>query len=154
MNVCSICLDPIVTDCHMTPCNHQFHHSCLAEWITRSPSCPLCRQLCLLNHKTSFRVKLNRGKFVDRVVPQELHIGEKELRIVNRLGTVIEILPARRIRSVQLCSDRMLILFRSLISGGKILPIEMDCSEAAALHAAIACFFLEYQEKYGHINNG
>ena len=151
MNVCSICLDPVETDGHTTVCHHEFHRTCLTESVTRSPSCPLCRHPCLLDHKTSFRVKLKRGKFLDRVVPQELHIGEEELTLVNRMGTVIEILPARRIKSVQLCSDHMLVLFRSLISGGKILPIEMDCYEAPALHAAIARFFLEFQEKYGYI---
>ena len=148
MNVCSICLDPVATDGHMTICHHQFHRTCITEWVTRNPSCPLCRYPCLLDTKTSFRVKLKRGKFLDRVIPQELQIGEEELTLVNRMGTVIEILPARRIKSVQLCSDRMLVLFRSLISGGKVLPIEMDCYEARALHAAIARFFLKFQEKY------
>lgn len=154
MNICSICLDPVVADSHMTTCNHQFHRSCLTEWITRSPSCPLCRRPYLLNHKTRFRVKLNRSKFIDRVVAQELHIGEKELTIINRLGTVIEILPARRIQSVQLRPDGTLVLLRSHIIGGKVLPIEMACSDAPILQAAIACFFLEFQGKYGHINNG
>ena len=96
-------------------------------------------------------MKLNRGKFIDRVVPQELHIGEKELTIINRLGTVIEILPARRIQSVQLRPDSTLVLLRSLIIGGKVLPIEMACSDAHALQAAIAYFFLEFQGKYGDI---
>ena len=138
----------------MTTCNHQFHRTCLNEWIKRSPLCPLCRHLCLINHKTSFRVKLKRGKFVDRVVPQEMHIGKEELTVVNRVGTIIEVMPACRIRSVELHGDNKLVLFRSLILGGNVLPIEIDCSEAAALHAAIAYFFLEFQEKYGHINNG
>ena len=96
-------------------------------------------------------MKLKRGKFVDRVVPQELQIGDEELMLVNRMGTVIEILPARRIKSVQLRPNSTLVLLRSRIIGGKVLPIEMTCSDAPALQAAIAFFFLEFQEKYGDI---
>merc|ERR1712226_657984 len=46
---CSICLgDFTVGDCvafsSNSECNHSFHHSCIAEWLTsKHNSCPNCR---------------------------------------------------------------------------------------------------------------
>ena len=43
---CAICLgimkhnDPIT----ITKCKHKFHSACLKEWLTRSKSCPICRE--------------------------------------------------------------------------------------------------------------
>lgn len=46
--ICSVC-HSAVTMQHTstrTPCNHLFHHNCLAPWLTRhaaNPTCPNCR---------------------------------------------------------------------------------------------------------------
>jgi hypothetical protein len=44
--VCSICLDPLDSDCCTTPCGHQFHRGCITHWFQHSPTgntCPLCK---------------------------------------------------------------------------------------------------------------
>lgn len=28
----------------LVPCNHAMHNSCLAPWVERANSCPICRQ--------------------------------------------------------------------------------------------------------------
>ena len=43
--VCPICQD---SDCQTelikTPCRHHFHDDCLAQWFTKSKTCPVCRE--------------------------------------------------------------------------------------------------------------
>lgn len=42
--VCSICLLPLY-DGLALPCDHTFHDSCVAEWLKRNNTCPLCRTI-------------------------------------------------------------------------------------------------------------
>ena len=44
-DVCAICLDDsdrqnVVS---LVECKHAFHEACLLSWLTKNPSCPLCR---------------------------------------------------------------------------------------------------------------
>lgn len=43
-NKCMVCMDEMSTCCKI-PCNHDFHESCISEWLLRNEnkSCPLCR---------------------------------------------------------------------------------------------------------------
>lgn len=43
-NMCMICMDEMDTCCKIK-CNHEFHESCVSEWLLRNEakSCPLCR---------------------------------------------------------------------------------------------------------------
>ena len=42
---CSICLDDFnsTTEILFLDCKHIYHSQCILEWITKDPSCPLCR---------------------------------------------------------------------------------------------------------------
>lgn len=42
---CSICLDDFnsTTEILFLDCKHIYHSPCILEWITKDPSCPLCR---------------------------------------------------------------------------------------------------------------
>ncbi|WVY94003.1 hypothetical protein V8G54_033091 [Vigna mungo] len=43
---CAICLDGIATDqlARLVPCcNHAFHVECADTWLSKHPTCPLCR---------------------------------------------------------------------------------------------------------------
>ncbi|KAG5275842.1 hypothetical protein AALO_G00125160 [Alosa alosa] len=42
---CRICLSEYVEgeDLTILPCNHNFHSSCVNEWLQQSPTCPMCR---------------------------------------------------------------------------------------------------------------
>jgi hypothetical protein len=39
---CSICLENIHNDLHITECKHLFHSKCLLKWEKKT--CPLCRR--------------------------------------------------------------------------------------------------------------
>jgi hypothetical protein len=44
--ICAICHEKLVLqDTQITYCDHEFHHDCLEEWLTKNNSCPLCRKL-------------------------------------------------------------------------------------------------------------
>ena len=58
---CSVCLRVLTTSAHhTTPCNHNFHKTCLRRWVRRQSSCPLCRytfsqyDVDLINDRSSF----------------------------------------------------------------------------------------------------
>ena len=40
---CSICFEKTETKVNLS-CGHEFHHSCLATWLTKNDSCPMCRK--------------------------------------------------------------------------------------------------------------
>ncbi|KAK0587295.1 hypothetical protein LWI29_020675 [Acer saccharum] len=42
---CMICLEEFSagSEATRTPCRHVYHHQCIAEWLEKSDSCPLCR---------------------------------------------------------------------------------------------------------------
>ena len=45
---CPICLDSICNtkkDVRKTMCNHTFCSSCITEWLTKKPVCPLCNHV-------------------------------------------------------------------------------------------------------------
>jgi hypothetical protein len=42
---CSICFDEMTADTrYVSPCNHEFHHSCMIQWLSTKDTCPLCRK--------------------------------------------------------------------------------------------------------------
>ncbi|KAJ5646328.1 ring finger protein [Penicillium lividum] len=43
---CAICISNLQLGERATilPCGHMFHDVCITQWVTRNPSCPLCRQ--------------------------------------------------------------------------------------------------------------
>jgi len=46
---CTLCLEPM-KDPSVTTCGHLFCWSCIGDWCREKPECPLCRQLCLVQH--------------------------------------------------------------------------------------------------------
>lgn len=44
--VCTICLGPFEEGDNQTRllCFHAYHAECVAEWLKRSPLCPICKQ--------------------------------------------------------------------------------------------------------------
>ncbi|KAJ8748889.1 hypothetical protein K2173_013322 [Erythroxylum novogranatense] len=51
-DACPICLEEYDTENPklITKCEHQFHLSCLLEWMERSETCPMCDQETLFDH--------------------------------------------------------------------------------------------------------
>lgn len=41
---CSICWETDAQVQRTLPCGHAFHTTCLAQWLQRRPTCPLCRE--------------------------------------------------------------------------------------------------------------
>ena len=40
---CPICFEIVVFPAQLLPCNHSFCPSCLASWLKRRVTCPVCR---------------------------------------------------------------------------------------------------------------
>ena len=51
---CTLCLEPM-KDPSVTTCGHLFCWSCIGDWCREKPECPLCRQLCLVQHILALR---------------------------------------------------------------------------------------------------
>nr|GMD70345.1 E3 ubiquitin-protein ligase At4g11680-like [Ipomoea batatas] len=48
---CSICLEGFMRGMVITklpPCSHRFHNACIAQWLHKNPTCPICRRTCIL----------------------------------------------------------------------------------------------------------
>lgn len=56
---CAICAEVIgpSDDLDVTPCGHVFHTGCMATWMSRSQTCPQCRNRCTT--KSMVRLYLN-----------------------------------------------------------------------------------------------
>ncbi|KAE9605389.1 putative transcription factor C2H2 family [Lupinus albus] len=53
-DVCPICLEEydVENPKNLTNCDHQFHLSCILEWMERSDSCPICDQDMIFDEMT------------------------------------------------------------------------------------------------------
>ncbi len=40
---CSICQETVTCATRIRHCGHSFHESCIREWFTQNPRCPMCR---------------------------------------------------------------------------------------------------------------
>ncbi|KAJ4708525.1 RING/U-box superfamily protein [Melia azedarach] len=49
--VCSVCMEDFqpAFPGKQVPCGHVFHAKCIATWISRCDSCPLCRSRCIIS---------------------------------------------------------------------------------------------------------
>ncbi|CAH0730761.1 unnamed protein product, partial [Brenthis ino] len=56
--LCTICSDLVnqAENIHVTKCGHVFHYQCLSQWISRSKSCPQCRNK--VTDKCTYRLYL------------------------------------------------------------------------------------------------
>nr|GLL41624.1 hypothetical protein DM860_011449 [Ipomoea trifida] len=46
---CSICLEGFMRGMVITKlphCSHRFHNACIAQWLHKNPTCPICRRTC------------------------------------------------------------------------------------------------------------
>lgn len=46
---CTLCLEEM-KDPSVTTCGHVFCWTCIGDWCREKPECPLCRQMCLVQH--------------------------------------------------------------------------------------------------------
>lgn len=46
---CTLCLEEL-KDPSVTTCGHVFCWTCIGDWCREKPECPLCRQVCLVQH--------------------------------------------------------------------------------------------------------
>jgi hypothetical protein len=71
-DACSICCEPMKkTDACRMSCAHVFHDRCLARWIMRSMSCPLCRT-AIADCKSCGNSRLETFQYTGKVVPREM----------------------------------------------------------------------------------
>lgn len=65
---CAICLEPLKYNNHKFTCDHQFHIECLAHWLTKQRSCPLCRKFI---NKEMVKTLCDENKFYDIFIKQQ-----------------------------------------------------------------------------------
>jgi peroxin-10 len=51
---CTLCLEPM-KDPSVTTCGHVFCWECIGGWCREKPECPLCRQMCMVQHVLPLR---------------------------------------------------------------------------------------------------
>ncbi|KAH7620337.1 putative E3 ubiquitin-protein ligase IE61 [Nannochloris sp. 'desiccata'] len=84
---CSICLDEVKTHhkAVITPCMHEYHHTCISKWLTMKQECPLCKsqvQTVLYNIQDD-------GSFLERELNLPLqHVTNRE-EIMRRLADIL-----------------------------------------------------------------
>lgn len=45
MACCTICFDEMTADTRfVSSCGHEFHHSCMVQWLSTKDTCPMCRK--------------------------------------------------------------------------------------------------------------
>lgn len=49
---CAICLEDIDGSSKKLYCNHEFHSSCISQWLSKNSSCPNCRKTVQNNTDT------------------------------------------------------------------------------------------------------
>ena len=42
-DVCAICIEILVDEIEVLDCSHEYHTSCITEWMRQNPVCPECR---------------------------------------------------------------------------------------------------------------
>ena len=58
-DTCIICFEPIITSLEKKntnitcKCNVQYHNTCLEQWFSRSPTCPICHTFIRHKYKCS-----------------------------------------------------------------------------------------------------
>lgn len=84
---CSICLDEVKTDhkAVITPCMHEYHHTCIAKWLTMKQECPLCKSQV---HTLLYNIE-NDGSFLEREMDLPLKHDTNREDIMRRLADIL-----------------------------------------------------------------
>lgn len=83
MSTCPICCDTMNSATQKvckTKCGHEFHRDCLYEWLSKHPSCPLCRQA----EDIEFQIQ-EIGNNSNKEYKQMKHFGETT-KMITFLG--------------------------------------------------------------------
>ena len=60
---CSICLEEN-PNIKLTSCGHKYHKTCISEWVTIKPICPLCRAICINSFPYRYKLfSIKKGVF-------------------------------------------------------------------------------------------
>eukprot|EP00730_Choanoeca_flexa_P011176 TRINITY_DN23964_c0_g1_i1.p1 TRINITY_DN23964_c0_g1~~TRINITY_DN23964_c0_g1_i1.p1 ORF type:complete len:218 (+),score=20.25 TRINITY_DN23964_c0_g1_i1:144-797(+) len=64
---CAICLEEMVVGKVLEKCQHRFHETCLAEWVTHSSVCPLCRTSIKHIHEVAITHELSTWRRLEAI---------------------------------------------------------------------------------------
>ena len=71
---CSICFEPFNKSSSVkTLCNHQFHRTCIREWLYFHQSCPLCRNV-IANVRPDIQPVFESFTFVIEDIDQDIRM--------------------------------------------------------------------------------
>ena len=74
-DICIICFEPINTSLETKninitcKCNVQYHNTCLEQWFSRSPTCPICHTLIRHKYKCSHKFRSCIKKIITNPAP-------------------------------------------------------------------------------------
>ncbi len=80
---CTICLTDIKKDNKTLECEHNYHKQCIDEWISKSNTCPLCREIIMipvLNPITNITT-----------LPINNNYSREQIRFINKIKQKIAI---------------------------------------------------------------
>ena len=127
MGECSICLDSN-TPCNWTlfKCNHQFHNTCIYEWMKLHNTCPNCRELIKLKFFVKLHLKhkcfMTRRKKTGAVV-----IFGPECVVIKYFGAEQMTLRYPNITSIKFTRDRKIKFFlKYAMKNQDIIKIEFE----------------------------
>ena len=136
MNVCAICLDEVDEADHRTFCNHQFHKPCLAAWVDKNATCPMCRAPCVIELKLRYRVWSPRNEdswcsSLERLLNWYVTFRDSNIVLVSYRGTRIT-MHVRRVKEARILGDTVTVIYAAESNNGPALKTLALCSSNPA----------------------
>lgn len=131
---CSICMCNINSDNIITECNHNYHKSCLDDWLVKNDGCPYCRK----NLKPEREIR--RNKIIDVFSDVGVSIVKLCIEIANRRHASIYLICAKLIVDILTISQYIKIK----LDFNKILYIELFCFTFTIFSSLYQYLFLNF----------
>lgn len=115
-------------------CGHQYHRSCISEWMSRNLSCPTCRATINLDKiSTELSTVYYLSKITDSFAGRDLN--NLALHIYNKAGKQAYI-------DLETCNDWVKDTVNSVVERDKLLKTIKDIFGEANKISALDCFAL------------
>ena len=147
MDTCAICLDTLDDNVYSTVCNHAFHKSCLATWLGKKATCPMCRAPCVIDPLPRYRVWSPHDKHkwctvLERILSWYISFENDDIILSSRKGTRLSI-DVRKVKEASISGQTVEVLYiaDSYHATHDCETLILHSADPAQLVGAIGCFF-------------